>query len=147
MVSSSDILIEEVPAAPGQVRAFYVDLHNIKTVHPLVVEVRSMWRTETPDGYRQTYRVTDRIPVGPLTLRTSYEVRMMVGHDGDVVAEARQFPRVRLSAMVTFTPAETGTCLTERLTIDAPKPLAALTRRKAVNAHETMLAGIRRRFS
>jgi Polyketide cyclase / dehydrase and lipid transport len=147
MVSSSHILTEEVPAPPREVRAFYVDLDNIKTVHPLVVEVRSMSRTETPDGYRQTYRVTDRIPVGPLTLRTSYVARMIVGHDGDVVAEARQFPRVRLSATVTFTPIENGTRLTESLTIDAPRPLAALTRRKAVNAHETMLAGIRRRFS
>ncbi|MCT7662028.1 SRPBCC family protein [Mycobacterium sp. CPCC 205710] len=138
---------EEVPAPPREVRAFYVDLDNIRAVHPLVLSVRSLSRTETPGGYRQTYRVTDRIPLGPLTIRTRYVARMTVPWEGDVEAEARQFPRVRLSATVTFAPAGTGTQTTERLTIDAPGPLPALTRREAVEAHKTMLAGIRRRFS
>jgi hypothetical protein len=39
-----------------------------------------------------------------------------------------------------------GTRLTERLTIAAPRLLAAVTRREAVDAHVAMLAGIRSYF-
>ena len=64
-------LVEDVPGRPDDVRAFYADLDNIKLVHPLVVSVRTVDRSETADGYEQTYRVTDRIPVGPVRLRAT----------------------------------------------------------------------------
>lgn len=140
------ILSEEVPAAPEAVRDFYVDLDNIKAVHPLVVSVRALSRTHTADGYEQTYRVVDRIPLGILNLRVSYWARLHVPTQGDVITEARQFPRVRLSGRVSFDPIAVGTLVTERLRIAAPRPLAALTEREAVAAHLAMLAGIRDRF-
>ena len=85
-----------MPGPPDDVRGFYTDLDNIKLVHPLVVSVRTVARSETADGYVQTYRVGDRIPLGPLRLRTSYVARLYVPVTGDVLSEARQFPRVRL---------------------------------------------------
>ncbi len=88
---------EEIPAPPNAVRDFYVDLDNIKRVHPLVVAVRATDRRQTADGYVQSYRVQDRIPLGPLHLRISYVARLHVPDTGDVTAEARQFPRVRLA--------------------------------------------------
>jgi hypothetical protein len=139
-------LSEDVPAAPDQVRDFYVDLDSIKAVHPLVVSVRTISRTETPDGYQQTYRVRDRIPLGMLNLRVSYWARLQVPVHGDVITEARQFPQVRLNGTVTFQPIDWGTCVIERLRIAAPRPLAAMTKREAVNAHIAMLSGIRRHF-
>lgn len=139
-------LSEDVAAPPDRVRAFYVDLDSIKLVHPLVVSVRSTDRAETADGYVQTYRVTDRIPLGPLRLRTSYTARLHVPLTGDVASEARQFPRVRLTGTVAFEPIATGTRLTERIRIAAPWPLASVTTAKAVEAHTEMLAGIRRHF-
>ena len=54
-------LREDVPGPPDDVRRFYVDLDNIKLVHPLVVSVHTVDRRETADGYVQTYRVGDRI--------------------------------------------------------------------------------------
>jgi hypothetical protein len=66
---------------------------------------------------------------------------------GNVLTEARQFPQVRLRGIVTFEPTEVGTRLTERLQIAAPRPLAAMTRRQAVDAHAAMLAGIRSHFA
>jgi hypothetical protein len=139
-------LADDVPAAPEDVRAFYVDLNNIKAVHPLVVSVHATGRIELPDGYRQSYRVKDRIPFGPLTLPTSYVAHLTVPTVGDVGTEARQFPRVRLSGIVTFEPVDSGTRVCEHLTIEAPRPLAAITTREAVKAHIEMLAGIRRHF-
>lgn len=138
---------EDVPAPPDDVRAFYVDLDNIKLVHPLVVAVRSAARSQTADGYVQTYRVSDRIPLGPLRLRTSYVARLVVPAHGDVATEARQFPRVRLRGTVSFEPVHAGTRVVERMRIEAPVPLAPMTTRKAVEAHTEMLAGIRRHFA
>ena len=139
-------LTEDVPGPPDDVRGFYADLDNIKLVHPLVVSVRTVGRSETTDGYVQTYRVGDRIPMGPLRLRTSYVARLYVPVTGDVLSEARQFPRVRLCSTVAFQPIEAGTRVVERIRIEAPRPLASVTARKAVEAHTVMLAGIRRRF-
>jgi hypothetical protein len=137
---------EDVAAPPDDVRRFYTDLENIRLVHPLVVSVRTLDRTETSDGYVQTYRVSDRIPLGPLRLRTSYVARLQVPVAGEVSTEARQFPRVRLRGFVAYDPTPTGTRVVERVQIEAPWPLAAVTIRKAVEAHTEMLAGIRRAF-
>jgi hypothetical protein len=146
ITNAVETLTEEIPAAPDKVRDFYVDLDNIKVVHPLVVSVQSISRSETADGYQQTYRVRDRIPLGVFALRITYVAQLQVPLHGDVITEARQFPRVRLNGRVTFEPIDAGTRLTERLRIAAPRPLAATTRREAVSAHVAMLAGIRSHF-
>ena len=137
---------EEIPAAPDAVRDFYVDLDNIKGLHPLVVSVDVLSHEQTSGGYHTTYRVRDRIPLGPVSLGIAYWARVEVPSGGDVVTEARQFPAVRLAGTVSFRSIQTGTLLTERLHIAAPRLLAELTQRQAVDAHVTMLAGIRRHF-
>lgn len=145
-VHAERTLSEQVPAAPDRVRDFYVDLDNIKVVHPLIVSVSAEPRVDTPDGYRQSYRVVDRIPLGPFTLRTAYRATLHVPAAGDVHTEADQSPGVRLRGTVSFEPAGGGTRLTERIRITAPRPLAPVTTREAVKAHIAMLAGIRRHF-
>ena len=143
MAHAERTVSEEIPAPPDAVRDFYVDLDNIKRIHPLVVAVRATDRKETGDGYVQSYRVQDRIPLGPLHLRISYVARLQVPEVGDVTADAFQFPRVRLHTRVSFEPIETGTRITEHMRIDAPRALAAMTVREAVKAHTAMLAGMR----
>ncbi len=139
-------LSEQVPAPPDEVRDFYVDLDNIKLVHPLIASVHATSRTETPDGYLQGYRVVDRIPLGPFTIKTTYRARLHVRADGDVMTEADQPPGVHLRGRVSFERIDGGTRITERIRITAPLPLAPLTTREAVKAHIAMLAGIRRHF-
>ncbi len=139
-------MTEEVPAAPADVRNFYVTLENLKQLHPLIVSVRTVSRRETSDGYEQTYRITDRIPLWRWHLTIRYCARVRVPATGDVSTSARQFPRVRLDGTVSFEPVDGGTRLVERLRIAAPAPLAALTTRQAAKAHVEMLANIRRRF-
>jgi carbon monoxide dehydrogenase subunit G len=137
---------EEIPAPPDAVRDFYVDLDNIKDLHPLVVSVEVLSHDQTADGYQKTYRVRDRIPMGPLSMAITYWAQVRVPTHGDVITEARQFPGVRLNGIVSFEPTGTGTRLSERIRIAAPRPLAAMTQREAVNAHAAMLAGIRGHF-
>ncbi|MCV7031374.1 SRPBCC family protein [Mycobacterium sherrisii] len=146
---SEHALSEEVPAPPEAVRDFYVNLDNIRLVHPLIVSVEALERSETPDGYRQSYRVVDRIPLGPFTKEITYHACVHVRRTGDVLTEADQSPGVRLRGMVSFEPIRdpvTGTRITERIRISAPRPLARVTRREGVKAHLAMLAGIRRHF-
>jgi ligand-binding SRPBCC domain-containing protein len=148
LIATTEVTVtEQVPAPPSDVRAFYVDLDNIKELHPLVVSVRTVSRHQTADGYVQTYRVQDRIPLGPVTLPISYTATLTVPTDGDVQADSKQFPQVRLHTVVSFEPVDGGTRLTERMQIAAPRPLASTTVREAVAAHRAMLAGIRERFS
>jgi len=137
---------ERVPAPPDAVRDFYIDLDNIKLVHPLIVSVETLSRSETQDGYQQSYRVVDRIPLGPFTIRTAYQTRLRVTVTGDVLTEADQSPGVRLRGTVSFDPADGGTRVTERIRISAPRLLAGVTIREAVKAHIEMLAGIRHHF-
>jgi hypothetical protein len=146
IASAQRAVTEVVPAPRDVVRAFYVDLDNIKLVHPLVVSVQSTARTETPDGYVQTYRVRDRLPLGPFALGIVYTARLRVPVHGDVQTEARQFPRVVLDGVVSFTEVGDATRITERLRIAAPRPLTGVTVRQAVAAHVEMLAGIRKHF-
>ncbi|HYZ67549.1 MAG TPA: SRPBCC family protein [Mycobacterium sp.] len=146
MARAQRTVSQEIPAPPDEVRDFYVDLDNIKRVHPFVVAVRATDQQQTPDGYLQSYRVQDRIPLGPLRLRISYVARLHVSDSGEVTAEARQFPRVRLRTTVSFEPIDAGTRITERMCIDAPRALAPMTVREAVKAHTAMLAGMRRCF-
>ncbi|OBJ11640.1 SRPBCC family protein [Mycobacterium colombiense] len=145
-VHADRTLSEQVPAPPDAVRDFYVDLNNIKFVHPLIVSVKTVSRSETPDGYQQTYRVVDRIPLGPLTIRTSYRARLRVPDRGDVLTAADQSPGVRLRGAVSFEPVDGGTRITERISITAPRLLAGVTIREGVKAHVKMLAGIRSHF-
>jgi len=137
---------EDVPAPPEEVRAFYVDLDNIKVVHPLIVSVQTTSRTESPEGYQHSYRVVDRLPLGPLTLKITYRATLHVPREGDVLTEADQFPAVRLRGRVSFEPIDGGTHVTERIRIAAPRPLLATTAREGIKAHIEMLAGIRSHF-
>ena len=104
-VHAERTLSEDVPAPPDAVRDFYVDLDNIKLVHPLIVSVETLSRSKTEDGYQQSYRVVDRIPLGPFTIRTAYQARLRVPVNGDVSTEADQSPGVRLRGTVRFDPA------------------------------------------
>ncbi|OBK22108.1 polyketide cyclase / dehydrase and lipid transport [Mycobacterium asiaticum] len=139
-------LTEDVPAPAQQVRDFYVDLDNIRLVHPLIVSVELLNRRESPEGYEVSYRVVDRLPLGPFTARITYRARLQVPTQGDVRTEADQSPGVRLRGTVSFEPVEGGTRVTERIRFAAPRPLAGYTVREAVKAHAKMLYGIKRHF-
>ncbi|AKK28490.1 SRPBCC family protein [Mycobacterium sp. EPa45] len=140
------VVSADVPGAPAAVRAYYVDLDNIRDVHPLVVSVETLSRTVVEDGYVHVYRVRDRIPLGAVKLPITYTARLEVPSAGPVRTEARQFPAVRLDSVVSFDPIPAGTRLTERIRFTAPRPLLAVTVRQAIAAHTEMLAGIRRHF-
>ena len=140
-------LTEDVAAPPDEVRDLYVDLDSLQVVHPLIVSVEELSRTDEADGYRQTYRVTDRIRMGRFSFRITYRAGWHVPVHGAVETEAHQSPGVRLHGAVSFDPLDGGTRITERVRIEAPRLLAGYTTREAVKAHVAMLAAIRAHFA
>jgi hypothetical protein len=141
------MLTEEISAPPEDVRDFYVDLDNLRLIHPLVVSVRTIQRAPERDGYRQTYRVRDRIRFGPLTIPVGYTARIHVPVAGEVTSDARQFPFVRVNSMVRFDAIAGGTRVVEHIRIEAPRLLAGFTTREAVKAHTAMWTNVRHRFA
>jgi len=140
-------MTEVVPARPDVVRDFYVDLDNLRVVHPLIVSVEETSRSEDADGYHQRYRVVDQMRLGPFRFRITYRAGWRVPVAGDVHTEARQSPGVRLDGTVSFDAIEGGTRITEHIRIEAPRPLTAYTAREAVKAHVAMLSAIRAHFA
>ena len=140
------MVVEDIPAPPAEVRAYYVDLKNLAALHPLIVSVNTISDSVTDGVHETTYRIKDRVPVGLLTLPVTYTAIMRVPVDGPVTSRALQFPGVRLQSQVTFDPGNGGTRLTESIQISAPRPLLGLTVRGAGAAHTEVLAGIRRHF-
>lgn len=147
IVESERTVTEVVAASPRAVRDLYVDLDNLKVVHPLIVSIRELSRDDLAGGgYRQSYRVVDRVRMGPFRFTTAYRAQWEVPDEGDVLTEAVQSPGVRLRGTVSFDAVDGGTRLTERIRIAAPRPLAGYTTREAVKAHVAMLASIRSHF-
>lgn len=142
IVRADRTLTADIAADPAMVRDVYTDLDNIADLHPLVVSVRRTSHTESV----RTYRIKDRIPLGPINLAITYRARVEVSGSGVVTAQARQFPGVRLDSVVSFDRSAGGTHVAEQLRITAPRPLAAVTVSQAVAAHAETWAGIRRRF-
>jgi len=128
------------------VRNFYVDLERMPEVHPLVVSVTPTGRHDTDQGYRQSYRITDRIPFGRLSAPIRYRVELWVPRSGDVRAQSWQFPQVTLDTTISFEPDGDGTLLTERMQICAPRVLLRFTVHQAVDAHRQMLSAIAAKF-
>ena len=136
----------QIPAPPAEVRAYYVDLNNLATLHPLIVSVTVIADTVTGGRRDTTYRIKDLVPLGVVRLPVTYTATMRVPAQGLVSSEANQSPGVRLRSTVSFDALAGGTRLTESLRISAPRPLLGLTVRRAVAAHTEMLDGLRRHF-
>jgi ligand-binding SRPBCC domain-containing protein len=146
IAQTEHVVSERIPAPPERVRAFYIDLANLKSLHPFLVSVQPDGRQSSESGYVQHYRVHERIPLGPVRLPIHFRARLSVPFSGDVVTDSWQFPRIRLHTVVSFHPDGDSTMLTERIGFSAPRPLARITVTEGLVAHRAMLAGIAAHF-
>lgn len=121
-----------------RVRGFLCDLHNHRDLHPLIVAVEDLAADPARPGARR-YRITDRVPLGPVGLTIAYTAAIEVLDDARVRAEAWQSPGIHLTTEYELTERDGGTRLVERVQVDAPWLLRRLTIRKAREAHRTTL--------
>lgn len=137
-----------VPGSPDSVRAWYCDITNLRQVHPLIIDVSRTGHSVDAAGTTVSdFAVRERVLVAGLPVRTTYRVTITAPTQGPVRTLARQFPRVRLDGEVTFTAAEGGTVIHERVTVHAPRPLLRFVAREGQRAHVEMFARMAARFA
>ncbi len=114
--------------------------------HPLVQHIDLLEAVTLPDGStRRSYRVVDRVPLGPFKLRTVYTAIMTrpIGEQ-TVIAEAHQSPGVilRIRNDCVAGP-DGGVTLTETIQIEASRILIGTVKRQAEAAHKRLMAELR----
>lgn len=136
---SSDFVHEiEIGVSRESLCTFLGDLHNYVALHPLIVSIDELEPlAERPNARR--YRVLDRIPVGPFTIRASYVAELETMDQGLVRGRAWQRPGVRVKTEYELTAVDAGTRLVERVAIDAPRLMRAFVVDQARRAHRDTL--------
>ena len=130
----------EIAVGLSALHAFLCDLNHYVPLHPLIVRVEELPpRPDLPNARR--FRVVDRIRVGPLHLRTTYEAALEPVSERLVRGHAWQSPGVRLRTDYALSPMGDGTRLEERVVVEAPRLLRGYVVRTASAAHaETLRA-------
>ena len=125
--------------------AFLCDLHNLRELHPFIVAIEDLPPSPELPG-AQRYRIEDRIPLGPIRLRTSYVAAMEPVAGGELRGHAWQKPGVHLLTTYTLHERNGATELREHCAIDAPWLLRGFVATQARRAHEETLAKLKAHF-
>ncbi|HBX70064.1 MAG TPA: hypothetical protein DEH25_11985 [Chloroflexi bacterium] len=129
-----------IDADPVDVRNFLADLSHHDQIHPLIVQVEEL---TPPEVDFRRYQITDRVPVGPFTMKAVYEADIRISPAGDVISEARQSPGIRLQNVTQCIPSNGGTRLVEKVTVSAPRLLLGFVTQQAQESHEGMFSRLK----
>ncbi|WP_433386848.1 SRPBCC family protein [Micromonospora sp. KLBMP9576] len=113
--------------------ALLVDLRRQEDLHPLIVRVR---RVPPRPGARASYDITDRLPVGPVRLTTTYRADVLVDDPDEIVTVARQWPATTVRNHTRLRAEPDGVVRIDvEITLAAPAPLFGYAFRQARAAH------------
>ena len=127
---------------PSRVHAFLGDLHNHRELHPLIVTIDDLEADPSSPGLR-SYEITDRVPVGPVSIKVRYRADVEIIDDTTIRATATQRPRVRLETTYVIESAPDGARVREAVRVEAPRLLIGFVARQAESAHAATLAALR----
>ena len=131
-----------------RVGRFLSDFANYGKIHPLIAAIRESpprpGALLTPADDRRWYKVTDRLPIGPISFSFTYDVALSVVGPQSLRFEAWQWPQVHLRNQTTWRDAESGgTYLCEEVTVQAPRLLLSFVARTAAQAHRRAFAALK----
>lgn len=132
----------EIATTPAEVHAFLMDLHNYRTLHPLIESLSELPPSDEWPGARR-YEVVDRIALGPFRFRTRYVASLRELSPLRIEGRAWQTPGVRLRTVYESTPSEVGTLLVEEVDLEAPWLLHRFVHAQARDAHLETLRSLR----
>ncbi len=134
-----------IAAVPSVVREHLASFEHHDRIHPMIVAVCELDPLDTGDGNTQVrrYMITDRMRIGPLTLRFTYLATISEDASGELVSDAYQRPRVHLHNTTRCEASDAGTLVRERVRVEAPRPLVGFVLRQAQVAHHEMLANLK----
>ena len=135
------VLERELGVSRDVVHEFLCDLHGYVPLHPFIVTIDALPPMDALPG-ASLYRVVDRIPVGPLKLKTVYVAALEPRGEAEVRGHAWQKPSVRLHTRYGLAESSGGTRLVERCYVDAPRWLRSFVVSQARKAHDEMLDGL-----
>ena len=140
-MSPTDFVLEtEMRVSPLRLHDFLCDLHNYVPLHPLIESIEEIPARADDAPKLRRYRVIDRIPLGPIRLRTVYEASLESVSALEVHGHATQSPGIRLHTVYALSEVATGTRLVERVSVEAPLLLRRFVITKARRSHEETLA-------
>lgn len=130
-----DFELECVIRVPlASLHAFLCDLHRYVPLHPFIESIQELPpREDLPNA--RSYRVVDRIPVGPFKLKTVYTAALDPVSDTEVHGHAWQSPGIRLKTVYSLEEVEAGTRLVERCSVRARPWLRPFVVGQARKAH------------
>lgn len=131
-------LAREIEIPKQALHDFLCNLHRYVPLHPFIESIQDLPPNAARPSARR-YRVVDRIPVGPVKLKTVYTAELdPVGPD-EVHGRAWQRPSIRLLTVYRLESTASGTRLVESCRVAAPKLLRAFTVAQARKAHARTL--------
>jgi hypothetical protein len=138
-MAAADFVHEfEIRVPRAELHAFLCDLHNLLPLHPLIQSIEEIPATaERPRACH--YRVVDRVALGPLRLRATYTAALEPVSADEVHGDAWQFPAIHVRTLYALAETATGTHVTERVWIEAPRLLKRFVVQQANRAHEATL--------
>ncbi len=114
-------------------------------LHRNLVRVQFLGERVGSDGIsRRHYRNSERVQLGPVPLTVSNTATNYIDGEGAVVGEAFQSPGIHVRVISRCTPQPDGkTLVSERLMLEAPRPLMRTVYAQAVKAHVEKLARLK----
>ena len=146
------VLIEQA----AKVADFLGDFANFALIHPLIIDIAQ--GEPRPSGLfaapaaaaappRRFYKVTDRLPCGPLSIHIRYDVALTQAGPQALLFEAWQRPRIHLHNRISWQALPPGgTRVREQMTLHAPALLLPLVKRMAQAAHADSFARLKERL-
>lgn len=144
-----------IAVAPAKVADFLGDFANFALIHPLIVDIAQ----GEPRPYgpvdpaaaaappRRFYKVTDRLPCGPLSIHIRYDVALTQAGPQALLFEAWQRPRIHLYNRISWQELpQGGTRVREEVILHAPGLLLPLVKRMAQAAHADSFARLKERL-
>ena len=146
----------DIAVAPAKVADFLGDFANFALIHPLIIDIAQ--GEPRPSGLfaapaaaaappRRFYKVTDRLPCGPLSIHIRYDVALTQAGPQALLFEAWQRPRIHLHNRISWQALPPGgTRVREQMTLHAPALLLPLVKRMAQAAHADSFARLKERL-
>ena len=131
-----------------RVGRFISDFANYGKIHPLITAIRRRLPRSgalvSPADERRWYKVTDRLPLGPISFSFTYDVATAAARSQSLLLEAWQWPQIHLRNHTAWRAAESGgTYLCEEVTVTAPRLLVSFVARTAEKAHRRAFFALR----
>lgn len=133
----------QIRATPEQVLAFLADLRNYLPIHPLFESVTEVAARPVMPGAR-FYEVVDRVPFGPLRLRTPYTAALERVGDREIRGRAWQAMGIEVLTDYRVEALPAGAHVFETVTIKAPLLIRRFVSKQARAAHERTLGELKR---